>query len=133
MKPISKQLHSSIISLLDAGLSSCQIAAQLGVGHSTVDRVRAATRPDLQKHQAGRPAKLTATNKHRLVHMIITGKADTAAQLTRELYNSAGMELSTKTTRRALREAGMKAVTKKKKPRLLPRHISQCLDFALRH
>jgi transposase len=35
--------------------------------------------------------------------------------------------------RRALKEAGLTAVVKQKKPRLLPRHIRQRLDFALRY
>lgn len=43
------------------------------------------------------------------------------------------MELSAETVRRALKEVGMEAVAKQKKPRLLPRHIRQRLDFALQH
>jgi hypothetical protein len=43
------------------------------------------------------------------------------------------MELSTETVRRTLREAGMKAALKKKKPRLLARHKRQRVDFALRY
>ena len=65
--------------------------------------------------------------------MVTSGKADTAVQLVQELKDSTTMELSIKTLRRALKEAGMRAMAKKKKPRLLPRHIHQCLDFALRH
>jgi len=63
MKPISEQVHNSIISLLDVGLSSRQIAAQLGVGHTTVDKVRASTRHGIQKRRAGQPAKLSAADK----------------------------------------------------------------------
>jgi hypothetical protein len=43
------------------------------------------------------------------------------------------MEVSHYTVRRALKEAGMKAVVKKNKPRLLPRHIRERMDFAKRH
>ena len=39
----------------------------------------------------------------------------------------------TDTVRRALKEAGLKAATKKKKPQLLPRHIYQRLDFARKY
>ena len=41
--------------------------------------------------------------------------------------------LSTQTVHRALKEAGLKAATKKKKPQLLPRHICQHLDFAKKY
>jgi len=133
MKHVSEQIRNNIVSLLDDGLSSRQIAAWLGVGHRTVDRVRAAIRPSLQKPRAGRPAKLSATDKRFLVRMITSGKVDTAAQLTGELRNTTGMELSSNTVCRALKEAGMKAVAKQKKPRLLSRHRRQRMDFAIRH
>lgn len=133
MKPISEETRSSIISLLDAGLSSRQIAAQLGVNRATVDRVRANARPDMQKNQGGRPSKFTPFDKRRLVRMITSGKADNAVHVAQELKDSIGVEVSAQTVRRVLKEAGLKAAAKKKKPRLLPRHIRQRLDFALRH
>ena len=133
MKHISEETHNGIVSLLDTGFSSRKIEAQLGVSHSTVDRVRAKTRLYAQKGLGGRPAKLTATDKRRLVRMLTSGKADNAAQLMQELKNTIKINVSTDTVRRALKEAGLKAVAKKKKPRLLPRHIRQRLDFALRH
>src|SRR5262245_27205767 len=133
MKPIPEQVHSNIVSLLDAGLSSRQIAARLGVGRTTVNRVRAATRPDMQKCRAGRPAKLNAVGKRRLARTIISGKAGTATQLTQEPRKTTSMEISTETVRNALREAGLKAAPKEKKPRLLPRHRRQRMDFAVRY
>jgi len=133
MKRISEQVRNNIVSLLDTGLSSRQIAARLGVGRRTVDRVRAKTRPDIQKPRAGRPAKLNATDKRQLVRMITSGKVSTAAHLTRELRSTTDMELSPNTVGRALKEAGLKAVSKVKKPRLLPRHRRQRMDFAVRY
>jgi transposase len=133
MKHISEETRNNIISLLDTGLSSRPIALQLGVSHTTVDRVRAKFRPEMQKNQGGRPAKLTVTDKRRLVRMVTSGEADTAVQLTQEFKNTKNIELSVQTVRRTLKEAGLKAITKKKKPRLLPRHIRQRLDFALKY
>ena len=133
MKPISEETRNCIISLLDSGLSSRQIGAQLGVSHTTVHRVRADARSDAQKPPAGRPAKLTGVDKRRLVRMITTGKTDTAVQAVKELKDTVGMDISVNTVRRALKEVGLKASAKKKKPRLLPRHIRERMDFALRH
>ena len=120
MKSISEETHNSIVALLDNGLSSYKIASQLGISHTTVDRIRGKSRPELQKSQGGRPAKLTETDKHRLARMVASGKADNAVQLTHALKETTNITLSTQTVRRALKEAGMKAATKKKKPRLMP-------------
>ena len=133
MKPISEQTRHSVLSLIDAGFSSRQIASQLGICHTTVIRVRAVTRRDAQTSRGGRPAKLTATNKRTLVSMVTSGKADTAIQLTRELRNTANIDINANTVRRALKGAGLKAAPKQNKPRLLPKHIRQRLDFAERY
>ena len=106
MKPISEETHNNIISLLDSGLSSRKIGARLGVNSVTMDRVRARTKPGMQKGRGGRPAKLMATDKRRLVRTITSGKADTAAQLAQELKDTTEVEVSVKTVRRALKEAG---------------------------
>jgi len=131
MKPISQQVRDNIISLLDNGFSSRQIAMQLRVGHSTVNRVRRTNRAGVQKPRAGRPVKLSASDKRWLVRTVTSGKADTASQLTQELRHTACMDISTETVRRSLKEAGMKAVSKIKKPRLLLRHRRQRMDFAI--
>ena len=133
MKPISEETRNSILSLLDTGLSSRQIEAQLGVGRSTVNKVRLEFRQDVHKSQGGRPAKLTTIDKRWLVRTVTSGKANNAVQLTRELQQSTDVEASTCTVHRALKEAGLKAVVKQAKPRLLPRHIRARLDFALRY
>ena len=65
--------------------------------------------------------------------MVTSGKVDIATQLTQELRNTTSMELSPDTIHHALKEAGMKAAPKKKKPRLLPRHRLQRKNFAIKH
>jgi len=49
MKSISEETHNKIVSLLDNGLSSYKIAAQLNIGHATVDRVHEKSRPNMKK------------------------------------------------------------------------------------
>ena len=114
MRHISKDTRNSITSLVDAGLSTREIKTQLNVGHMTLSRVRARARPDAQKNRGGRSAELTTTNKRRLVRMVTSGKVDNAVQLRRELNDIANVECSVQTVRRALKEAGLKAVSKKK-------------------
>jgi transposase len=133
MKKISKDTENNIISLLDKGLSSCKIAVQLGISHSTVMRECARLQLNAQKKKAGQPAKLTIADKRNIVRNLTSGKADTAVQLAKDLKSSAKIEISPDTVCCALKEAGLKAVTKKKKPCLKPRHIHQHLKFALQH
>ena len=114
MKRISENTRNCILSLLDAGLSTYEIEAQLGVNYATVSRVCAKARPDVYKSRGGRPAKLTITDKRRLVRTITSGKADNAVQLTRQLKHITNVECSVQTVRRALKEAGLKAVSRKK-------------------
>jgi len=67
------------------------------VSHATIDRVRAKSRPNIQKSQGGRPTKLKSTDKRRLVCMITSGKADSATQVTRELRDISNVEVSAET------------------------------------
>ena len=85
----------------------------------------------MQKSQCGRPAKLTEADKRELVRAITSGKSDTAIQLAQELKDTAKLEISADIVRRVMKEAGLKAASKKK-PRLSSEHIYQHLDFALR-
>ena len=50
-----------------------------------------------------------------------------------ELKNITGINISSDKVHRALKQAGMKAIMKKKKPRLLPRNQKKRKDFALRY
>ena len=53
MKSIPEETHNNILSLLDNGLLSHKIAAQLGVSHSTIDRIHAKSRSDIPKSHGG--------------------------------------------------------------------------------
>lgn len=72
-------------------------------------------------------------DKQSLLQSITSGKVDTAVGLTQTLKESIGIEVSSDTICHALKEAGMKAITKKKKPYLQAWHIKQCLEFTLWH
>ena len=65
--------------------------------------------------------------------MVISGKADTATQLTQELRNTTPIKIRTETILNALKEAGPKALDSKKNPRLFPRHKRQRMDCAVRY
>ena len=72
-------------------------------------------------------------DKRKLVQLVCSGKADNATKMKNKLKNITGINSSSDTVCRALKQAGMKAITKKKKPRLLPRHQKKRKNFALRY
>ena len=74
MKSIPEETRNNILSLLDNGLSSRKIAAQLGISRAKIDRIRARSRSNIQKSQGGRPMKLKTTDKRRLIRTITSGK-----------------------------------------------------------
>lgn len=114
MTRIPEDTRNSILELIDTGLSSHKVEAQLGVSHMTVSRVRAEARPGIQKSRGGRPAKLTATDKRWLTRMVTKGEVDNAVQATRQLTDITNKKVSCYTVRRALKGAGPKAGFKKK-------------------
>ena len=133
MKQLSSDIRSSIASLLSNRLSSRQIASRLGVSRASVDRIRKQVIPEAPKCVGGRPAKLSVHIKRRLIRSVTSGQADTAVQLQQELRRVDGIQVNPKTVRNALKEQGLKAVIKQKKPLLKPRHVKQRYNFAVKY
>jgi transposase len=119
--------------MLENGDSCRHIAARLGVGHSTVSELRSQITGTLKENPGGRPHKLSPYDRHKLVRLVTTGKADTATQLQRELKTITNTSISVQTIRNALKKEELVARVKAKKPLLRPRHIKQQLDFAYKY
>src|SRR5271169_3083021 len=132
MKKIADAKRSTIISLLEDGLSSRQIASWVKVSHSTVDRIRAVNRKTIQKSKGGKKARLTANDKKHIMRIYQSGE-DTAPNIARMLQEDTGKDVSHDTIARALKEAGLKGGRKQKKPRLLPRHKKARRDWVYAH
>ena len=81
----------------------------------------------------GRPTKLSPATTRHAIHLIRTGKADNAAQITKPLADIISQPLSTRTVSRHLKKAGMKAVVKRKRPFLKKAHRKARYDWALAH
>lgn len=133
MLPLSKQQVDRILYLLDHGVSASSIAKQTGSGKATISRIRQIHRPNLPVSSGGRPRSLTDQNVRHGVHLIASGKADTAVEVARKLRDITNKPLSDQTVRNYLKEAGLKAVVKKKKPLLSSKQIRDRLDFAISH
>jgi len=133
MHTLSPTNQNHILFLLDAGHTATQIAASTGYGIATVSRLHSKHCPHLSKSLGGCPSKLSPANIHHAQHLISSGKADTAVDVTKTLRNVTNQSLSAQTVHNSLKLAGMKAMVKKKKPFLSKRHRKARMDFALTH
>ena len=133
MHPISPSLQETITSLLLSGHSVRQVVKKTNVGNSTIGRISKKALPKGENIKTGRPSKLSPQDKRRIVHKIQSGQLENAQQAA-EFINSVNPNpVSAQTVRRALREAGMKAVVKKKVPKLSWAHRRAHLHFAYKH
>lgn len=133
MKAISADITSIILSHLQSGHSHRQIAKTCGVSTATVSRLSREHLPSLPKPSGGRPSKLSSHDLCHTIRLITSGKAENAVQVAKTLQDIKNTSISPQTIRRHLKELGLKAVVKKKRPRLTKRHRKDRLDWAIEH
>jgi transposase len=133
MKALPAAQCNHILSLLDSGHSGNEISSITGVGTTTVTRLHSRYRPYLHKSSGGHPSKLSTTDIRHAIHLIGTGKAENAVEVTRVLRDVINQPLSAQTVCNSLKDVGLKAMVKKKRPLLTKRHRKERMDFALTH
>ena len=131
---LSHEQVDHVIRLIRDGMSFREVARQTSVKRATVGRVaRAFGVSSKYKTSPGRPRTLTSRDIHVLSRIVTSGKAHTAAEAARELSATTNVSISATTARRALKEAGMVAIVRKKKPLLTSRHRRLRLLFARKY
>ena len=133
VRSLSLTQQKSILSMLESGHSGEDIAKKTGISHATMSILHSKKCSALPKAVGGLPSKLSPTNIHHAQHLISTGRAETAVQVTKALTNIINHPLSANTVHQHLKKAGMKAVVKSKFPVLTAKHCKACLDFAYAH
>src|ERR1700720_3159489 len=133
MKAVSATQRNHILSLLDSGHSGHDISSQTGVSNATISRLCSRHRPYIKKASGGRPSKLSEQDLRYAIRLIGTEKAENAVQVAKALQDSTNQPLSAQTVRNGMKEVGMKAVVKKKRPLLTKHHRRERMDFALSH
>lgn len=133
MKHISHQRRADIVSLLQHGFSTREIAMKLGISHTSVSNVRRDVLPLAKKPSAGRPRSLTDHQERSILRSISAGNIDTAQEAQRNLKRCQGIEISAQTIRNMLKRRGLKSATKVKKPLLKRQHIKRRLEFARKY
>jgi transposase len=135
MKSISLYKQQKILSLLQdqRRLSSRQIAILCDVDHKTVQNYCRRHLPDLTLPPRGRPQKLSPQDKHHCIRSITSGKLKTAIAVQQDLETNLDVKVDESTVRRALKDAGLQAEKKEKRPKLSDKNIKERLEFAKQH
>lgn len=84
-------------------------------------------------NKAGRKKKLTDRDVTYCISQIFTNRETTAENLAKVISRTKGTSVSSRTIARALRNAGLRAKTKKKKPAISPKNKKERLAFAKSH
>ncbi|KAG2189719.1 hypothetical protein INT46_003736 [Mucor plumbeus] len=116
MKSISDSKRSDVLSLLNSGHNVAEVVCRVKVSKATVCRIGKIACPDRKKVKGGRPSKLTIENKRYCVQKITKGGLDNAIQIKEELSRNLKINVSGNTVRRTLRNNGLGALPKVKKP-----------------
>ena len=112
MKSLSIEQTHHIISLLELGHSTHQIAHSTGLNQSTISRLHSKHLPNLPKASGGHPSIISPVDMCHAIHLIGSGKAENAVQVTKTLQDVKNCSISPQTIHCHLKKAGMKAVVK---------------------
>ena len=118
MKSLSQEQTNSVISLLQQHLSFRNVASITGFHYSTVSNICIKHCPDLPKPSGGHPPKLSSTASSHIVHLIGSGKAEIAVDVSRILQDTLNTSISAETMHRNLKCTGLKSVVKSQHPLL---------------
>jgi transposase len=123
MKPTSQKKKESIISFLQKGLSTRQVAAKLSVSKSTVASISKESDLGVPKSKGGRPGILSDRGKTFCVQKVTRDRLPNAVKVKKTLENDLGIVCNAETVPRALREKGLGAIEKQPKPLLRKKNI----------
>lgn len=130
MFAIPREKVYDTISLLEKGHSSRSVAKRVGIGRTTVDKIRKIRLPGNDGARAGRPPSLSVQEERCILRSITSGECGTAAAVCKEISEHRSKPLSAETVRNVLKKNGFKACHKVKKPTLGSRHSQLRLEFA---
>jgi hypothetical protein len=131
MKALSPNTVNPILSHLDSGHSARAIAQETGMGRSTISRLHDKHCSNLPKPSGSRSQLLSFSDIQHADHLISSGQANNAVQVTHILQDITNHPLSVQTTHNHLKKAGPKARVKKQKPLLTKHHRRDQYDFAI--
>ena len=133
MKAISPATQSQILSMLMDGKSAYSISLETCVNTFTITRLCKKHLSHIPISSEGYSLKLSNTNIRHTSYHISSGKVNTTVDVTKTLSTITSQSISTQTTWKYLKNYGLKAVVKQKKPLLSKKYQQAHLDFTLAH
>ena len=133
MKDTTTAQVNLVLSLLNSGHTGYQISSRTGLSTATISRICSKHCSNIPKAFGGRPSKLSENDICYATRLIGSGKAENAVQVAKSLQEITNQSISPQTVRNRMKDIGMKAVVKKKRPLLSKRHRRERLDFAISH
>ena len=133
MKPLSVEQREAILNASNQGQSSRQIAASLGIHHSTAARVIKSMQERSLLFIRGRSRKLTVREERLLVRNVSSGQWPTAVAAQQRLEKEYGINMTARSVQNALRRNGLNGRVRRKKPLLRKKHRQARYTFALRY
>lgn len=133
MRPIKDIKKKSVALHLSRGKSVREVAQIVGISKSAVQRIKAELNLDIPKEKGGRVCKLSTREKAFCVRSVVKDSKQNATQVKKSLQECHGVSVSSETVRRVLKDAGLMAITKPKKPLLRIKNVKDRLTFARAH
>jgi transposase len=133
MHKLSADIIASVITLIRSRKSYREIRRQTGVSLGSISQIRSEHCSEVPKAVGGQPAHLSPTASRHAVRLCTYGKGAKTIRAASTLSKVYKRTIRPWTVRRALKRQGLKAVVKRKRPLLLPRHRKERMHFAERH
>jgi transposase len=133
MRKLSSSEVDRITQKLISGQSHREIKASTGASLGSISKIRSSNCPGLPRSFGGRPSTLSPANVQYATSLLNRGKAKYATTVARRLSDITNKPIHPQTVRRCLKEAGLKARKKVKKPYLSKKNKQDRLDFAIKH
>lgn len=128
-----RSTRARAILMLKSGISTRDVAKQLGISKSTIALWRANNRENIPEKRTGRPRKLSARDDIAIARLVSTGKVSTATAIQQTLKHDLGQDVHRTTVARSLRRSNLGAFVKRKKPLLALKHRKARLAFAKKY
>ena len=130
------QERMRVVVLNEEGYSLNSIAKRLRIGRRTVQEIvkKYAETGDVQDRLGrGRKKKTSSREDRKIIQSSIKDRRKSSSEIPREMKEEIGLELSSRTIRRRLLDAGLKSCRAKKKPLLSEKARQKRLQWALEH
>jgi transposase len=130
---ISRDQQATITNRLQNGDSIREAAKAAGVSTTTASKIAKTLNLDNVGGKPGRPRILTDNDQRVIRRKITSGQVDTAVDMAKHLQDDYDIKCSVQTVRNTLKELGLIAKHKIKKPAISRANRTKRLEFAKKH